>query len=84
MKKKKLSAILIKLDFQKAYNFVRWSFSGHILEAMGFGIKWRSLISCMSSASISILVNRFLTTPYKMSRGLRHEDPLFVFVHTNY
>ena len=42
LKKSKVSAIMLKLDFQKAYDTVRWSFLDHILECMGFGSKWQS------------------------------------------
>ncbi|XP_072090600.1 uncharacterized protein [Arachis hypogaea] len=53
------------------------------LEKMGFGRTWKSWIKeCVRSASISILVNRSPSKPFKMERGLRQGDPLspFLFV----
>lgn len=44
LKKEKKMGVLIKLDFQKAYDSVRWSFVDKILQKMGFGMKWREWI----------------------------------------
>ncbi|XP_057755556.1 uncharacterized protein LOC130974717 [Arachis stenosperma] len=71
LKKKKASAWLIKLDFHKAYDRVRWSFVDVVLENMGFGEKWRD-----TTASMSILVNGTPTIPFKLHRGLHKGDPL--------
>ena len=40
LKKKKKEGMLVKLDFRKAYDSVRWSFVDHVLESMGFGVIW--------------------------------------------
>ncbi|XP_016168537.1 uncharacterized protein LOC107611089 [Arachis ipaensis] len=70
-KKKKASAI-IKLDFQKAYDRVKWCFVDTVLEKMGFGRTWRAWVrECVTSASISIMVNGSPSKPFKMERGLR-------------
>lgn len=37
MKMKTKPDVLIKLEFHKAYDKVRWEFLDHILERMGFG-----------------------------------------------
>ena len=56
--KKIKQAIMLKLDFQKSYDMVRWDFLDMVLERMGFGLTWRRWISCcITSASMSILVN---------------------------
>ena len=73
----------MKLDFKKAYDSVRWSFMDHVLESMGFGQLWRKWVwGCMSSATMSILVNGSPTKPFLMQRELRQGDPLspFLFV----
>ncbi|XP_029144056.1 uncharacterized protein [Arachis hypogaea] len=80
--KKKASAI-IKLDFQKAYDRVKWCFVDTVLEKIGFGRTWRAWVrECVTSASISILINGSPSKPFKMERGLRQGDPLspFLFV----
>ncbi|GJU71070.1 RNA-directed DNA polymerase, eukaryota, reverse transcriptase zinc-binding domain protein [Tanacetum coccineum] len=48
---------------------------------MGFGIKWRKWIdSCLSSASILILVNGSPSKEFKMEMGLHQGDPLSPFL----
>lgn len=40
-KKYRKVVVLLKLDFQKAYDMVNWDFLDHVLEIMGFGSNWR-------------------------------------------
>ena len=83
LKKKKKAGVLLKMDFQKAYNSVDWEALDMVLAVMGFGSNWRNWVQkCISTASISILINRSPTKPFKMERGLRQGDPLspFLFV----
>ncbi|XP_016177702.1 uncharacterized protein LOC107619990 [Arachis ipaensis] len=44
---------------------------------MGFGQRWRSWVKeCVSTATMSVLVNGSPSKPFKMERGLRQGDPL--------
>nr|GFC84533.1 arginine repressor C-terminal-like domain-containing protein [Tanacetum cinerariifolium] len=48
---------------------------------MGFGLKRRNWIrACLSSASISVLINGYPSNEFKMERGLRQGDPLSSFL----
>jgi reverse transcriptase-like protein/endonuclease/exonuclease/phosphatase family protein len=77
LRKKKIQGALLKLDFQKAYDSVRWSFLEKVMLKMGFGRKWVQLIMrCVSTASLSVLLNGSPLKPIKMERGLRQGDPL--------
>lgn len=71
--------MLLKLDFHKAYDSVRWEVVDHTLERMG--VQWKKWInSFLTSASMSILVNVSPTKPFKMKRGLHQRDPLSLFL----
>ena len=51
---KKERGLLYKLDIEKAYDQIDWSF---VLKRMGFGEKWTSWIKwCISIASFLVLV----------------------------
>ncbi|GJZ26721.1 RNA-directed DNA polymerase, eukaryota [Tanacetum coccineum] len=67
----KLKLLLFKVDFEKAFDSVNWNFLQDIMRQMGFGAKWRKwMASCLSSASISILVNGSPSKEFKLERGL--------------
>ncbi|XP_016164511.1 uncharacterized protein LOC107607036 [Arachis ipaensis] len=83
LKLRKKQAAIVKLDFQKVYDRVRWSFVDIVLQKMGFGITWRTWVKeCVTTTSMSVLINGFLSKPFKMERGLRQRDSLspFLFV----
>ena len=75
--KKKDGGVLCKLDIEKAYDHINWSFLLKVLQKMGFGIKWVKWIRwCIFTPSFSVLVNGSSTGFLKSSRGLRQGDPL--------
>ncbi|GJT68519.1 putative RNA-directed DNA polymerase [Tanacetum coccineum] len=76
-----LKLLLFKADFEKAFDSVNWSFLLDIMSQMGFSAKWCSWIKgCLSSATVSILVNGSPSNEFKMERGLRQGDPLSPFL----
>nr|GEU64878.1 arginine repressor C-terminal-like domain-containing protein [Tanacetum cinerariifolium] len=69
--------LLFKVDFEKAFDSGNWDFLMSIMTQMGFRDKWRNWIfSCLSSASISVMINRSPSKEFKMKRGLRQCDSL--------
>ncbi|GKC47229.1 RNA-directed DNA polymerase, eukaryota, partial [Tanacetum coccineum] len=55
---KKKQSLVFKVDFEKAYDSVRWDFLDDVLKKFGFGNKWCNWIQeCLRSSRVSILVN---------------------------
>ncbi|CAN4114614.1 unnamed protein product [Withania somnifera] len=84
--KQKTPGILCKLDIEKAYDHVNWSFLLKILGDMGFGRKWINWIKfCISSVKFSLIINGNSKSFFQSQRGLRHGDPLspslFILAH---
>ena len=64
--------ILCKLDIEKAYDHVDWSFLCWVMKKMGFGEKWISWIRwCISTACFSVLISGTPLGFFRSSRGLR-------------
>jgi hypothetical protein len=75
--KRKSPLIFLKLDIAKAFNSLNWGFLLKVLEAMGFGQRWRDLVSLILATSSSrILLKGRLGKPFYHKRGLRQGDPL--------
>ena len=75
--KRDKSAMIFKVDFEKAYDSVSWAFLDYMLQRLGFCLQWRKWISaCLQSATISVLINRSPSKEFVPSRGLRQGDPL--------
>ncbi|KAK0601643.1 hypothetical protein LWI29_026061 [Acer saccharum] len=80
-RKDKEGGLLVKLDFEKAYDSVDHSFLDFILEEMGFGARWHHWVnSCISTSSLSVLVNGSPSSEFSEERGLRQGDLLSPFL----
>nr|XP_016454476.1 PREDICTED: uncharacterized protein LOC107778702 [Nicotiana tabacum] len=53
--KEKIPGILCKLDIEKAFDHINWSFLLKLLKDLGFGIKWIQF--CITNVRFSILIN---------------------------
>jgi hypothetical protein len=53
-----LNGVILKLDFEKAYDKVKWSFLQQTLRIKGFSPEWRALINdFMSEGSVAIMAD---------------------------
>ncbi|XP_062028542.1 uncharacterized protein LOC133744454 [Rosa rugosa] len=80
-RKEKRGAMAVKLDLEKAYDYINWSYLQLCLQKFGFNDSWIHLIMhCISSVSFSILVNSEAQGWFKPSRGIRQGDPLSLYL----
>ena len=71
------SAIVLSLDFEKAYDRVQWRAMNAILQKLNFGPKWRRIITTMyKERTARIAVNDNLSPPFPIQRGVLQGDPL--------
>jgi hypothetical protein len=58
LQRKKMDGVLLKLDFEKAYDKVKWSFLQQTLRIKGFDPKWCDWIkNFVEKGSVGIRVN---------------------------
>jgi len=81
IRRKTKSRVCFKVDFEKTYDSVRWSFLLDMLRRLGFHDKWILWVKgCLVSSYVSVLVKESPTEEFKPSRGLRQGDPLAPFL----
>ena len=75
--KRKKPALVLKLDFAKAFDTVNWEGLFSILSARGFNDKWIQWIrSLLTSSKSAVLVNGCPGPWINCKRGLRQGDPI--------
>lgn len=68
---------MLKVDIQKAYDSVSWSFLKEALHAFNFPSKFVHLVMvCVQSASFSVSLNGCHHGYFKGEKGLRQGDPM--------
>lgn len=73
----KITGILLTIDFEKAFDSLRWSFILKALEAFGFGEKLRSYVKTMySDISTTVINNGFTSSWFSPQKGVRQGCPL--------
>ncbi|PNY11106.1 LINE-1 reverse transcriptase-like protein [Trifolium pratense] len=81
VKRSKESCLLLKVDFERAYDWVNWNFLKYKLRRMGFCSIWIGwIMECVCSKSIYVLVNGSPTKEFIAGKGLKQGDPLAPFL----
>ena len=74
---KKLNGVIFKVDFEKAYDKVKWHFVQQTLQMKGFPPKWcRWVENFISGGSVSIKVNDDIGHYFQTKKGVWQGDPL--------
>ena len=80
-KKGKMGFMAIKVDLEKAYDRLKWNFIHKVLHAFHFPHHLVKLImSCISTTSISILVNGESLESFNPSRAILQGDPISPYI----
>jgi hypothetical protein len=75
--RKNLDGIILKLDFEKAYDKVKWKFLQQAMCMKGFSPKWCTWIqSIVSKGHVGVRVNDGIGPFFSTHKGLRQGDPL--------
>jgi hypothetical protein len=80
-KRAKKNCLILKVDFEKAYDSVNWKFLEYMLRRFGFTNKWIGWVkACVCSGCLSVLVNGSPSREVNIARGLKQGDPLAPFL----
>jgi len=75
--KKKKNGVILKLDFEKAYDKVNWSFVQQTMRMKGFSSVWCKWIEeVVSRGSVGIRINEEVDHSFQTKKELRQGDPL--------
>jgi len=73
--------LILKVDFEKAYDSVEWSFLMYMMKRVGLSRKWIAWMqACVWGGSMSVLVNGSPTEEIDIHSGLKQGDPLAPFL----
>ena len=77
VKSKKLRGVFLKLDFEKAYDRVKWPFLREVLLRKGFDPGWvHCAMGLVSGGQTAIAINGEVGYFFRNGRGVRRGDPL--------
>jgi hypothetical protein len=75
--KSKEPGLIIKLDYEKAYDRVSWNFLFEILSSRGFSGRWINWIKCLVKGGyVGVNLNGEESAFFKPGKGLRQGDPI--------
>ncbi|KAL3689717.1 hypothetical protein R1sor_016026 [Riccia sorocarpa] len=76
-------AVLLKIDFKKAFDTLRWQFIYDVMEKMQFGQVFISFVQALNTnAASSVRINNTITKTFQISRSVRQGCPLSPLLFT--
>lgn len=76
-KKGKKEGIVLKLDFEKAYNKISWYFLFDCLESRGFNAQWCIWMqTIIKNGTLAVKLNNNIGAYFQSGKGVRQGDPL--------
>ena len=80
-KRENRECLILKVDFEKAYDLVDWGFLVYMMRRFGMEEKWvRWMTTCVCGGYMSILLNGSPTKEINVHRVLKQGDPLAPFL----
>ncbi|KAK1660883.1 hypothetical protein QYE76_049042 [Lolium multiflorum] len=77
LRSKKLGGVLLKIDFEKAYDRVNWEFLAEVLRCKGFEEAYiHRVLQLVSGGQTAISINGVIGPYFRNKRGVRQGDPL--------
>jgi hypothetical protein len=78
---KKHIGVVLKLDFDKAFDKVNWDFLLDSQRAMGFGDFWCNKVEkILQNGTVSVKINNVIGPYFQSSKSVRQGDPLSPFL----
>ena len=77
--RKQINGMLMQCDFLKAYDSISWDYVNEVIRAYGFGPsfqRWMTIFYPAGAMNARINVNNFLSSQFKVERGIRQGCPL--------
>ena len=72
-----MDGVIFKIDFEKAYDKVKWSFLQQVMRMKGFAPAWcHWIMQFVQGGSVGIRVNDDIGHYFQTRKGLRQGDPL--------
>ncbi|XP_019163602.1 PREDICTED: uncharacterized protein LOC109159944 [Ipomoea nil] len=76
-KKGKTGWMALKIDLEKAFDRLSWSFIEDTLRDIGFNQSWiRNIMHCITSSRLAVFWNGHLTDWFAPEKGIRQGDPI--------
>jgi hypothetical protein len=77
LQRSKARGLVLKINFEKAYDRVRWDFLEKVMQGRNFPNKWINwVMSTVKGGKVCINVNGERSDYFRTFRGLRQGDPL--------